>query len=209
MDENCIKIREQIPELLGEGLSPEKAVELEQHRSQCQACNEYFQALEADDRLLSEFTESLQPNVARLENITMDELRRRKLAGAIKTTSIGKRILSKKAAQIAAAILIVAGILVGVMIFSNFGKRPAEIVISQPKEPEAIQTEPSRQDDPSLESVVETELLELRQMIETSDINGVMTMLQAGQPQTKIAAANYLSGIGDERAIGVLAQFAA
>jgi len=209
MDEICKRIREQIPELIDEGLSPEKAVELEQHRGQCQACNEYFQALEADDRLLCEFAESMQPNVARLENTTMDELRRRKLRGAIKTASIGKRILNNRAAQIAAAILIVAGILVGVVVFGDYGKRPAEIVDSPPEEPEAIRAELPYRDDLSLESMVETELLELRHMIAASDIAGVMTMLQAGQPQSKIEAANCLARIGDERAIGVLAQLAA
>jgi hypothetical protein len=207
MDDTCKRIREQIPELIGEGLSPEKAVELEQHRNQCPACNEYFQALEADDRLLCEFAESMQPNVARLENITIDELRRRKLAGAIGTVSIGKRILSSKAAQIAAVIVIIATILI-VFKLGVFPEKSAEIA-GQSDESATATAQSSTRREKDSRAIVEAESRELSRMIAASDIAGAMAILDDGQPQSKIAAANYLAAAGDERAIGILAQLAA
>ncbi|UCF14016.1 MAG: hypothetical protein JSW59_11445, partial [Phycisphaerales bacterium] len=208
MDEICKKIREQIPELIGEGLSPEKAVELEQHRSQCPACNGYFEALEADDRLLCKFAESMQPNVARLENTTMDQLRRQQLSGAIKTTSIGKRILDNRVAQMAAAILIVAAILVGAVIFRGSPEKPMEIV-DQSNEPATVTAEPPRRIEQDSDAVALAESRELRRMIAASDVSGVMAMLSYGQPRSKIAAANYLATVGDARAISVLARLTA
>ena len=123
MDDICRKIREQLPELIDAGLSPEKAVELEQHRSQCPACNEYFEALEADDRLLCEFASAMQPNLARLENIAVDELSRRRPGVTTPTVSIGARILSDRVVQVTAAVLVVATILVVVAIFGGSGAK--------------------------------------------------------------------------------------
>lgn len=208
MDDICKGIREQLPELIGEGLPPEKAVELEQHRSQCPACNEYFQALEADDRLLREFAESVQPNLTRLENITIDELRRRQLRGAFRGVSTGRRILYKRASQIAATILIFSAILIVAVILVISPDKTAEIV-DQSDEPAIVSTEPPIQVEKDLDAITEAESLELRQLILASDISGVLAMLNDGQPQTKIAAASYLAENGDERAIGALAQLAA
>ncbi len=207
MDEICKRIREQIPELIGEGLSPEKAVELEQHRSQCGECNEYFRALEADDKLLCDFVESMQPNVARLENVTMDEIRRKRLAGTISTASIGERIPGKRAGKLAAVILIIAAILIVVKVGVS-PERPVESVA--PSDESAIhKAQPLKRSGEDLQAVVEAESRELRRMIAASDIAGVTAMLNDGQPQSKIAAANYLAATGGEQAITVLAQLAA
>jgi len=207
MDETCKSIREQIPELIGEGLSAQKAVELEQHRSQCAECNEYFRALEADDKLLSEFAKSMQPNVARLENITMDELRRRKLAGAIGSASVGRGILGKRAAQLAGVVLIIATILIGLKLGVS-PERPVETA-GQSDESATDKSEPVKRPEVDSEAIAEAESRELRRMVAAADIAGVMAMLEDGQPQSRIAAADYLAGTGDEQAIGILAQLAA
>lgn len=208
MDDICKKIRQQIPELIGTGLSAEKAVELEQHRSQCPACNEYFEALEADDKLLCEFARAMQPSVARLGNIAIDELRRRPSGGVIQTVSMGAAILSSRAAQVAAAVLVVAAILVGAVMFRGAGEKPAEIV-EQPDESGTVATEAPKQDEPDTEAITEAELQEIQRMIAAADVAGLKEMLNDGQPRSKIAAANFLATTGDARLIGVLAQLAA
>ncbi len=208
MDDICKKIRQQIPELIGTGLSAEKAVELEQHRSQCPACNEYFAALQADDRLLCEFARAMQPSVARLGNIAIDELGRRPSSGMIQTVSMGAAILNSRAAQVAAAVLVVAAILVGAVMFRSSGQKSAEIV-EQPDESGIVATEAPKQDEPDTEAITEAELQEIQRMIAAADVAGLKEMLNDGQPRSKIAAANFLATTGDARLIGVLAQLAA
>ncbi|MHC4169456.1 MAG: hypothetical protein ACYSWQ_21120 [Planctomycetota bacterium] len=208
MDGNCERIREEIPELIGAGLSPEKAVELEQHRSQCPACNKYFEALASDDRLLREFARGLQPSVARLETVVIDELRRRRFSGKTQTFLREGRILNTRTTLIAAAILIVAAILIGAVMFRGPGEKPVEMV-KQPDEPGMAAPEAPKQDEPDLEAIAQAELQDIQRMIAASDVAGVTAMLNDGQLQSKIAAANYLATTGDARLIGVLAQLVA
>ena len=182
MDDICKRIREEIPELIGGGLSPEKAVELEQHRGQCPACNAYFEALESDDRLLREFTLRMQPSVARLETVVIDELRRRRFSGKTQTFLRERRILSSTASLIAAAMLIVAAILIGAVMFYGPGEKPAGIV-KQPDGPGTVPTEVPKQDEPDSEAIAQAEPQEIQRMIVTSDANDVIAMLNDGQPQ--------------------------
>jgi len=200
MDDICKKIREQIPELIGAGLSAEKAVELEQHRSQCPACNEYFEALQADDELLCEFARAMQPSVARLENIAMDELGRRQRGKTARNIPKWQQILRSRPARIAAAVLIVAAVLIGAAIFSDPGKEPVQII---------KQVSEATNDEPDLDAVVAAELGQIREMFAVPDVAGLMAMLDDGQPQSKVAAANYLAQIGDAQAIGALEQLSA
>ncbi|GAG11496.1 unnamed protein product, partial [marine sediment metagenome] len=74
MENTCENIQEQIPELITGALPAEKTDELQQHISQCPACSEYLEALQADDKLLSEFAEVMQPKITRLENNVIDVL---------------------------------------------------------------------------------------------------------------------------------------
>ncbi|MHC4432898.1 MAG: hypothetical protein ACYTBS_13740, partial [Planctomycetota bacterium] len=208
MDSICEKIRQQIPELIGTGLSAEKAVELEQHRSQCPACNEYFEALEADDRLLCEFARAMQTSVARLENVAMDQLGRRPSGGMIQTASTEAGILGGRVARVAAAVLIVTAILVGAVMLRSSGEKPVEIV-EQPDESGTLAAEAPKQEEPDLAAITEAELQEIQRMISASDVAGLKMILNSGQPRSKIAAANFLATTGDARLIGDLAQLAA
>jgi len=208
MGDICEKIRELLPELIDAGLSPERAVELEQHRSQCPACNEYFEALEADDKLLCEFALAMQPNLTRLENIAVDDLSRRRPGVTTPTVSIGAKILSDRVVQIAAAVLVVATILVVAAIFGGAGAKQ-DGVLGPPGGLEPVASESPAEVEQDTEALAEAELLAIRRMIAASDVAGVMAMLSDGQPQSKIMAANYLATTGDARLIGVLAQLAA
>jgi hypothetical protein len=77
MEDICKDIQEQMPELLSGTLPAERGDELRRHVGQCPACGAYLQALRADDRLLSDFGEAMQPTVRRLEDNVLDALNRR------------------------------------------------------------------------------------------------------------------------------------
>lgn len=110
MDDICRRMREQIPELIGKGLSDEKATEFKQHRSQCPACNEYFEALQIDDKLLCEFARAMRPTVARLERnaeyALNRALSRKRRTFAAKWSPIAKYPSAKLAAAAALVMLI-------------------------------------------------------------------------------------------------------
>jgi hypothetical protein len=205
MDDICEKIRQQIPELIGTGLSAEKAVELEQHRSQCPACNEYFEALEADDKLLCEFARAMQPSVVRLGNIAIDELGRRQSGKRAYTLPIWRRIAKSTTARIAGAVLIAAAVLIGAAMFGGSGDEPVEI-IRQVSEPDQGLLDFPKADKPDLDAVVAAELEQIREMFAAPDVAGLVAMLSAGQPQSKLVAASYLAQIGDAQALGALKQ---
>ena len=66
MENSCQKNEEQILELIAGTLPAEQATQLNAHIESCPNCKSYLQALQADDKLLGEFTESMQPRLAQL-----------------------------------------------------------------------------------------------------------------------------------------------
>jgi len=115
MDNVCRSIREQIPELLAGTLSPERADELGRHIGQCPACSEYLQELQADDHLLSDFAEAMQPTVRRLEHNVLDALDRQPSDKPAITASMWSMIFKGSVIRFAAAavLLIVGGYVAG------------------------------------------------------------------------------------------------
>jgi len=103
MENSCENIQEQIPELITGALPAEKAAELQRHISQCPACSEYLEALQADDKLLSEFAEAMQPRVARLENKVIEVLNRVTSKESVSFISIWRRVLKSRMTRLAAA----------------------------------------------------------------------------------------------------------
>ncbi|KPK43104.1 MAG: hypothetical protein AMJ65_06805, partial [Phycisphaerae bacterium SG8_4] len=166
------------------------------------------EALEADDRLLSEFALAMRTSVARLENVAIDELGRRPSGGMIQTVSTGAAIRSRRVARVAAAVLIVAAIIVGAVMLRSSGQKPVGIV-EQPDESGMPAKETRMQSEPDTEAITEAELQEIQRMIAASDVAGLKVMLNDGQPRSRIAAANFLATTGDARLIGDLAQLAA
>ena len=93
MENICKNAQEQIPELMTRTLSTEKAAELQHHINQCSDCSEYLRALQADDELLGEFAEAMQPTVARLENNVMSSLNRVKSKKLVSFVPIWKTVV--------------------------------------------------------------------------------------------------------------------
>jgi len=84
-------------------LPAEKAAELQRHISHCHACREYLEALQADDKLLSRFAETMQPRVARLENKVIEVLNRVTSKEAVSSILIWIRVLKSRITRLAAA----------------------------------------------------------------------------------------------------------
>lgn len=115
MENSCQKNEEQILELIAGVLPAEKRVELERHIDECAVCREYLRGLEADDKLLGDFAEAMQPKLARLEEKVIDAV-----GGEVSSKTVGpdlmwQRIVKSPIGKLAAAaiLLIVVGYAAG------------------------------------------------------------------------------------------------
>ncbi|MBA7669960.1 hypothetical protein ES703_78100 [subsurface metagenome] len=103
MEDICRKFQERVPELVTGTLSAEKTANLERHISKCPGCRAYLEALQADDKLLGEFAEAMQPRVARLESNVIDALNREQTEKPIRSISIWRIIVKSPIVRFAIA----------------------------------------------------------------------------------------------------------
>ncbi len=115
MENSCQKNQEQILQLMAGTLPTEKRVELERHIYKCAACREYLRGLEADDRLLGDFAEAMQPRLGQLEEKVVDALSREVPSKTVGPDSVWQRVIKSPMGKlaVAAVLLIVAGYAVG------------------------------------------------------------------------------------------------
>lgn len=103
MEKSCENIQEQIPEFISGTLPAEKVAEVQDHISQCLACSKYLEALQADDKLLEDFIETMRPKVARLEKKVIEMLNRVASKEAVNSISIWRLVLKSRITRLAAA----------------------------------------------------------------------------------------------------------
>jgi len=223
MDDICRSIQDQIPELITGALPPEKAAELQRHIDQCPACSEYLGALQADDKLLGDFTEGMQPTVARLEDRVIEELNREPSSERTNLLSIWRTVRKSAITKVAAAAVIILAAVVGVKMFTGrVGQQRWEIareekdipssVFAEHKKPEAaVQPEDvgaRMRKRPVLvsDARLEAELWMVRKMIAAGDVDGLVAALEHGPFASRILAANYLAKVRDPRGIAALKE---
>ncbi|MHC4464509.1 MAG: hypothetical protein ACYS30_24225, partial [Planctomycetota bacterium] len=222
MGDVCRNIREQIPELITGALTPERAAESRRHINQCQACSEYLQALQADDKLLGDFAEAMLPTVVRLEDKVIEALGREPSKQPVRFVLILRAITRSSRTKVAAAAVIIVTALIGVRIFTGRvgQERPAmvkdeempsdvfveriEPEVEAPREDVAIRMRESAM--VASDAELEAELWMVRELIAAGDIDGLAAMLERGRLESRIVAANYLAKIGDPRGIAALEE---
>ncbi|HUT31041.1 MAG TPA: zf-HC2 domain-containing protein [Sedimentisphaerales bacterium] len=120
MEKTCRHIQELMPDLLAQTLSVEKAAELRRHITQCAACERYLLALHGDDRLLTKFTETMQPTIVRLEDQVTELLNRRLSGKVVSPGSLWATITKRPIRKLAAAAVIITAVLIGIRQFSGW-----------------------------------------------------------------------------------------
>ena len=103
----CEIIREKLAVFINDRIDPKEDNALIEHLEQCSECNKYYHELKADDQALSDFANSMQPILDRIETNIDKELETKN----IRTTSIQKKIILR--------IAVAAMILIGVTITLN------------------------------------------------------------------------------------------
>jgi hypothetical protein len=125
MERYCEKIKRLILESVSSILPVEKTAELEEHIERCSSCREYLREVQADDELLRQFTQAMQPRVSRLESNVLDQMRRGIPARPRHNYLIARVIEHKKVAELVAATTIVLAVSVWLYYFSSSVSRAA------------------------------------------------------------------------------------
>jgi len=226
MEKVCQDIREQIPELITGALPPERAAELRQHIDQCPACSQYVQALQADDKLLRDFTEGMQPTVAQLEKNVIEELNREQQREPVSFIPVWRTIRKSAITRFAAAAVIIIVVLIGVKIFTGRAEQKRSEIVRDEDIPSSVFVEDEKPEvaaprevaitmrertEPALDAELEVELWMVRELIAAGelDVDGLVAMLEQGRLESRIVAASYLAGIGDSRGIEALEKLRA
>jgi len=229
MEEVCQDIQEQIPELITGALPPERSAELRQHIDQCPSCSEYLQALQADDKLLRDFAEGMQPAVGRLEDKVIEALSSEPSKQPVRFALMWRTISKSAITKFAAAAVIIIVVLIGVKIFTgrveqerleivssqNASHRrdediPSSVFVEHEKPevaaPAKVAVGTRKRTKPTSDAELEAELAMVRKMIAAGDIDGLARILERGRVESRLKAADYLARIGEPRGIAVLKE---
>ncbi|MBC8469287.1 MAG: zf-HC2 domain-containing protein [Planctomycetes bacterium] len=121
----CENIREKLAEFINDRIDPKEDNALTEHLNQCPDCNKYYHELKADDQELSDFADSLQPILDRIETNINKELE----TGKIRTIPIQRNIFLRIA--VAAMILIGAFVTLNQFGIILYGTSAAWAKVSQ------------------------------------------------------------------------------
>ena|GEM_PF-6631126 len=204
MDNECDRAREQMADLLSGDLTDEQAAGLRRHTDACAACRAYLEGLQADDRLLVEFAEAMQVSVVRIERKVAEAIEQGGAGEAVRRVSAWRVMLKNPLVKLAAAAVIVAAVVVAVTVMRNSKSESRGLVKGQDVPENKNVVEPQRNREPELQELLEKQMNQIRQMVASSDIDGLVDMLDEGRPASRLAAADYLARIGDLRAIETL-----
>ncbi len=119
MEETCKNIREQILDFVSRTLFAEKIADLQRHINECENCGNYLRALQADNKLLSNFAQSLQPALTRLEDNVINTLAQTKPVKPAKSISVWRIIMKSPITKLAAAACIIIAVTFGLNIVFN------------------------------------------------------------------------------------------
>ncbi len=114
MTNECSKIQDQITESMNGLLSAEEIRAIEEHLETCPACQAYREALEHDGQLLSEYVQSADIMVARLEDRVLEKLN---VETEQPKPSIWRTMMSNRITQFAAAAMIAIVGIIGLYAF--------------------------------------------------------------------------------------------
>ncbi len=198
MTRECENIREQIGDYIEGMLSGELSKALNEHLEQCPDCREYFDALVADDKLLSGFAQAMLPELNRLENAVMEKLDSTVEKPKVETYRLWNNIFRNRIVQIsaAAAVLFVLGISIAVH-FDTGSSMPVDVnkqsVVEGP-------------DSFKLDADAQKQIAQIQNLIDANQIEILASVLEMplAAKQSKLLAAQFLAGKNDIRGLSAL-----
>jgi protocatechuate 3,4-dioxygenase beta subunit len=160
---------------------------------------------------------------ARMDQKTLDDIllaqeKSKKTSSVDTSPNIWRIIIKNKLTKFAVASVVIIAVLIGVKIITDSDKDNGRTIVGKqditqkeiaPESPKGIKPELEKKLEAELAAEkLEAELKDVEQMFAAGDVPGLVDMLDKGQWESKIAAADYLAKMGDLSAINTLENLA-
>jgi Fe2+ or Zn2+ uptake regulation protein len=110
MNSDCVKIKDQISDLVT-GILPEAQVHiLEQHLNECAVCRDYARALKDEDMLLTEFFAKIDMNITHQQERVLQAINRSGVSKQSETHLIRRTIMKNPITKVAAVLAVLIGV---------------------------------------------------------------------------------------------------
>ncbi len=201
----CERMIEQILAMVTNQLSASESVELQKHINSCPGCKEYFNKLEQDDKLFSNFAKYSEETIERIEQNIFAAIKDIKQEPVQKRgwIDMGTQIIQSRQwvgrLAAAAAIFLIAGL--AVVYLSVF--RTDSIKIT-PKSDEYIVRKIEQA--PVASPDVKAELQQVLDFAMAGNRAGLLDILKNGSMPAKLLAAKILADLGEVAAIEPLTE---
>ncbi len=195
---------------LGE-LSEQQERRLKTHLAECEVCSEKAKHLAA----LFGFTERIGAVSASegmylsAKQSVLDAATRKKMSTVsgwqVGLENIWDAIMRSATIKIAAIIVLACAIGIGVFVYRGSGAEEQTVVQQNSDSGGNVEVQNQQQEGTDEKRLkLAEELKKVEQMFAAGDVDGLVAILGTGEYEAKVAAANYLARIGDERALGAL-----
>ncbi len=202
MKDPCPHYQDQIVASLHGQLPEGDANALEEHLASCVACSAYYQALQGDDHVYREFSEIMTQRLDQIERQVIQTIETRSATRRVRPVFQRWRVRpSLSWAAAAAALVLVLG---GLWLIRQTRPEPTESV---PVRDQAKEASPAGA--PTEMVAAPDQRMTGQQMLSQGDMDGLVTQLEQGPWDVKLAAAAGLEQIGDASALPALAKFSA
>lgn len=130
---------------------------------------------------------------------------------AKKRIKIVERIRAAKSfTKIAAAAVIITAVLIGIEVFTGPPEKPGEKIVKPVGIPETEDvTKTVKGSVPDSDVKLQAELKKIQEMVTAGDIEGLVSMLEHGQFESRLLSAIYLAKMGDLQAVEILEKLIA
>lgn len=118
MNGKCQKIQDEMVNSLAVPLSETKAARVEEHRAACSDCRHLWEAIQADDRQLSEFGVQMDAAIAALPAKVLARLERLPVQSKVQSIGFWRGIMHNRYSQLAAATLLIC-LAASLLLLSN------------------------------------------------------------------------------------------
>jgi hypothetical protein len=202
--ENHEKVNDLLTDFVLGELSLEQKAEVESHLNKCRVCNdevkrihalfdctEKIRAQHVDDNACISARQTLL-RVVENEKATVPNYNKNNTA-----RKVGSKIMKKQITKIAVAAGIIIAAFVAIHILSNSNNQPTPLANN-------LSTQTNSSDDNRARSDTQQQLRKIEQYAAAVNVEGLISMLNYGQFQSKVAAAKQLGKIGDQRALPAL-----
>jgi len=125
MKSECEKIKDQIADYASGILPDAEAADLQRHLKDCRSCREYARALKDEDKLLTALFAEIDTNMDARQQRVLNEINRSSQSEQNKTIPIWVKIMRNRITKLAAAAVILIGILVLASVFVGTNKSVA------------------------------------------------------------------------------------